>query len=141
MSRSDQSISLFSWILPHIHSNFSLTAGSLTQLLKKNAEFIWFEKEPDAFNHLKSSLCSTPVLDFPNFEKEFTLCTEASGYGIGAILMQKDDNDKYRVKAYASRLLNKAEQNYDVTTRESLSLLFGPYVIFANSLSGTRYTS
>ena len=38
--------------------------------------------------------------------------------------MERDDNGKFRVIAYASRLLNKVEENYDVTTRESLSVVW-----------------
>ncbi len=52
------------------------------------------------------------------------LCTDASGHGIGAVLMQKDYHGKHRVVGYASRLLNKAEQNYDVTNRESLAVVW-----------------
>ena len=51
------------------------------------------------------------------------VCADVSVYVLGAVLMQKDDNGKYRITAYASRLLNKAEQNFDVTTRESLCYL------------------
>ncbi len=67
-------------------------------------------------------MCQTPVLAFPNFEKDLILYTDASGFGIDAVLMQKDSLCKHRVLAYASRLLNKAEQNYDVTKRESLAV-------------------
>ena len=80
---------------------------------------MWSEKEQDAFNHLKSALCCAPVLTFPNFEKEFIRCTDASSYGIDAVLMQHDNNGKYRVIAYTSRLLTEAEQH--VTTRECVS--------------------
>ena len=82
------------------------------------------EKEQDAFNHHKSALCCAPVYAFRNFDQEVTPCTGASDYGIGAILMQYDDNGKNPVKAYASRLFNKAEENYDVTSRESLSFIW-----------------
>ncbi len=99
--------------------NFSLIAQPLTHLLKKNVAFIWSEKEQNAFDLLKTALCQAAVLAFPNFEKDFILYTNASGFGIGDVFMQKDSVGRHRVLAYASRLLNKAEQNYDVTKRES----------------------
>lgn len=87
---------------------FSLIAQLLTHLLKKNVELFEFEKEQSAFNHLKSALCGTSILAYPNFDQNFTLCTDTSGFGIGAVLIQQDDNGKYRVIAYCSRFLNKA---------------------------------
>ena len=56
--------------------------------------------------------------------KRNLLCTETSEYGIGSVLMQKDQNDKFRVIAYSSRLLNIVEQNYELTTCESLSVIW-----------------
>ena len=104
--------------------NFSLIAQPFSQLPKKNAEFLWSEKEENAFNHIKSALCSAPVLAFPNFEKEFSLCTDVVGYGLGAVLMAEDDNGKFRVIAYTIRLLNKAELNYDMTTCGNVSVIW-----------------
>lgn len=104
--------------------NFSLIAQPLTHLLKKDVPFVWSTEQQSAFDTLKSALTSSPVLAFPNFEKEFILCTDASGYGVGAVLMQLDHSGKHRAIAYASRLLNKAEQNYDVTNRESLAVVW-----------------
>ncbi len=104
--------------------NFSHIAKPLTHLLKKNVPFTWSETEQSAFDQLKSVLWQAPILAFPNFEKDFILTTDASGHGIGAVLMQKDSHGKHRVVGYASRLLNKAEQNYDVTNRECLAVVW-----------------
>ncbi len=93
-------------------------------MLKKNVAFIWSEKEQNAFDLLKTALCQAAVLAFPNFEKDFILYTDASGFGIGAVLVQKVSLGKHRVLACASRLLNKAEQNYDVTKHESLAVIW-----------------
>ncbi len=56
--------------------------------------------------------------------RDFILYTDASGFAIGAVLMQKDSLGKHSVLTYASRLLNKAEENYDVTKRESLAVIW-----------------
>ncbi len=81
---------------------------------------------------LKEKLITAPVLTYPNFNEEFIVTTDASAYAIGAVLSQgKIGND--RPIAYASRILNKAEQNYSTTEKELLAIVwavkyFRPYV-------------
>ncbi len=89
---------------------------------KQNVAVIWSEKEQNAFDLFKTALSQAAILVFPNIEKYFMLHTDASGFGIGAVLVQKVSLGKHRVLACASRLLNKAEQNYDVIKRESLAM-------------------
>lgn len=60
--------------------NFSKIAKPLTDLLKKNSTFNWQLKQIEAFNILKRSLCSSPILQYPDFTKPFVLTTDASGY-------------------------------------------------------------
>ena len=93
MSRSDKTIPRTSWVLLSVHSSFQ----PLTHLLKKNAEFLWPEKEQSVFDQLKSGLCCAVVLAFPNFDKELPLCTGASGFSKGAVLMEQDGNGKHLV--------------------------------------------
>ena len=64
----------------------SITAP-LTNLLKLNA-YQWSNSTQQAFQKLKATMSSTPVLRLPNFEQEFILETDASNFGIGAMLMQ-----------------------------------------------------
>ena len=103
---------------------FSSIAQPLTALLKKDTPFTWSEQQETAFASLKQALCNAPVLAFPDFSRDFTLCTDASSTGLGAALMQKDNNGKMRAIAFASRLLNKAELNYSVTHKEALAVVW-----------------
>ena len=55
---------------------------------------------------------STPVLVFPDFEKQFLLEMDASGEGLGAVLSQKQNDGHYHPVAFGSHALTPSEQNY-----------------------------
>ncbi|WVZ75746.1 hypothetical protein U9M48_023779 [Paspalum notatum var. saurae] len=79
----------------------------MTSLTKKNAKYLWDPKCEEAFTSLKKSLTSAPVLAQPDVTKPFDVYCDASGNGLGCVLMQEG-----RVIAYASRQLRKHEANY-----------------------------
>ena len=66
--------------------NYGRTARSLTHLLKKNS-FLWNDEAQLTFIALKHAICSTLVLALPNFTKSFVIECDASGTGIGVVLM------------------------------------------------------
>lgn len=112
--------------------NFSKITLPLVKLLRKNVNYEWTSLQQSAFENLKLLLCSEPVLQYPDFTKEFYLTTDASNYAIGAVLSQNDPPNDLPI-AYASRTLNKAESNYSTTEKELLAIIwsvkhFRPYL-------------
>ena len=83
-------------------SSFAKIARPLHQLTKKEAQFIWNEECQTAFKTLKRKLCEAPVLAYPSFDRDFTLETDASIEGIGAVLSQHQDDGHLHPVAYAS---------------------------------------
>ncbi|KAL4153387.1 hypothetical protein QTP88_001220 [Uroleucon formosanum] len=65
-----------------------------------------------------------PILQYPDFTKEFILTTDASGKALGAILSQGKIGSDLPI-SYASRTLNNAELNYSTTELECLAIIFG----------------
>jgi hypothetical protein len=86
--------------------DFSRIAKPMTELLKKGVKYEWSQKCEDAFHTLRQHLTTTPVLAQPDNTKPFEVYCDASGTGLGCVLMQ--DNG---VIAYASRALRPHEQN------------------------------
>ncbi|GES79037.1 enzymatic polyprotein, putative [Rhizophagus clarus] len=104
--------------------DFSRIAKPISNLVRKNVEFKWEEKQQEAFEELKKRLMEYPVLIQPDFNKKFILMTDASGEGLGAVLGQRDKSGKERVIAYASRSLTGAETNYAITNLECLAVVW-----------------
>lgn len=130
-------VGLASWYRRFI-PKFSSIAAPLTNLLRKNQKFIWDDSCENSLKTIKEHLISAPVLSCPNYELSFLIQTDASDYGLGAVLTQ-NHNDGEKVVAYLSRSLTKAERKYSTTEKECLAVLFAiekfrPYV------EGTRFT-
>ena len=86
-------------IIPH-STTVKLRRGEIKK--KDIPEFNWTEECQEGFDKLKEALTTAPVLSYPDYTKPFTLETDASLRGIGAVLSQIDQDGDYRVIAYAS---------------------------------------
>jgi hypothetical protein len=92
--------------------DFSKIAKPMTELHKKEIKFHWDDKCEEAFHTLRkllttAPLLAAPLLAQPDNTKPFNVYCDASGTGLGCVLMQNN-----RVIAYASRALRNHEQNY-----------------------------
>ena len=66
---------------------YANTAAPLYALLRKDVTWEWAAAQQRAFEALKHALCEAPVLALPNFNKPFTIETDASNTAIGGVLM------------------------------------------------------
>ena len=97
---------------------FSHIARPLNELTRKDTPWTWGERQQEAFKILRKRITSEPVLKQPQLEQQFEVEVDASGYAIGAVLMQRDEKGKRHPVAYFSSTLNEAERNYDIYTLE-----------------------
>ena len=74
---------------------------------------MWTGQHQDAFNALKKFLTTVPVLDYPNFTREFLLDTDASLRVLSTVLSQKDEYGKTIAIAFTSRMLRQSECSMD----------------------------
>lgn len=138
-------------------NTFADKAHPLTALTRKKAEWKWGEEQRDAFNCIKNCLTSRPILSYPNFTREFIIYTDASGYGIGAVLAQmqsplqsadsaadselgrSESGDMEVVVAYTSKHLNDREAKWSTTEKEAYAIIHAVDV-FRTYLYGRKFT-
>jgi len=103
---------------------FSKIVAPLHTLLKKDAKYVWEESQEIAFRTLKQKLISQPILQYPDFSREFILTTDASNDSAGAVLSQGQIGKDLPI-AYASHSFNKAERNYSTVEKELAAIVWG----------------
>ena len=99
-------------------------AYPLHTLTRKGALFEWSADCEAAFETLRVKLLTSPVLAYPDFNKDFTLETDASKHGLGAILSQYKGDQQLHPIAYASRSVSATEANYGVTDLQTLAVVW-----------------
>jgi hypothetical protein len=87
--------------------NFSKISKPITELLKKDTKYVWSKDCDEVFQTLKKLLTTSPVLAQPDITKPFDVYCDASGTGLGCVLIQEG-----RVILYSSRQLRRHEENY-----------------------------
>lgn len=106
--------------------NFSTVAKPLTDLTRKNSPRMihWTPACDSAFQQLKSALASNPVLAAPDYKKCFVVQTDASTYGLGAVLSQVNEAGEEHPIAFISRKLLDREVAYATIEKECLAIVW-----------------
>jgi len=102
--------------------DYSKLAQPLLQLTHLTTPWSWTETEQMAFETLQNKMTDKPILKQPDFTKPFFLLTDASAYGMGAILSQEggstDQNTTHKPRlhpvAYYSVMFTQTECNYNI---------------------------
>ncbi|GJX37612.1 retrovirus-related pol polyprotein from transposon TNT 1-94 [Tanacetum coccineum] len=103
--------------------DFSKISRPMTKLLKKDLVFDFNEECIKAFETLKEKLTNAPIMVSPDWSQPFELMCDASNFAVGAMLGQHEGKH-FRPIHFASKTLNNAQQNYTVTKKELLVVVF-----------------
>lgn len=101
--------------------NLAETTQPLRDLLKKDTEWHWDTPQEKSFQEIKEKLSSTPVLAHYSAEKPTKVSADASSYGIGGALFQKEGTE-WKPVFYASRSLSETEKRYAQVEKETLAV-------------------
>ena len=105
--------------------NLASKLQPLYRLLEANSIWKWSSECDAAFQGIKKSITSEQVLTHYDPEKPVKLATDASPYGLGAVLSHVFEDDSERPIAFASGSLNHAEKNFSQIDTEALGLVWG----------------
>ena len=110
-------LGLCNWIGRFI-PNLSGMTRPLYELTHKNAKYIWTDVHHKLFNEIKSKIQCIDRLYLPDLNKDFYVETDASEYGMGAVLMQKDDKGVLQPVEWLSKSFDQTQLNWSVGEKE-----------------------
>ncbi|GJT87519.1 reverse transcriptase domain-containing protein [Tanacetum coccineum] len=125
--------------------DFSKIDRPLTKLLEKDILFEFDEECHNAFKLLKEKLICATVIVSPNWSLPFELMCDASDFAVGAILGQKEGRNFHPIY-FASKTLNTAHQNYTITEKELMAIVFAfdkfrSYVVLSKTIVHTDHSA
>jgi hypothetical protein len=103
--------------------NFAVMVKTIHNLLKQDHSFSWTNDVENSFVGIKKAINSAPVLAKPDFDKEFTIYTNATKEAISSILMQCDDQENEKPVAYMSQILSDDEFKYSFIEKHAFALV------------------
>jgi len=103
--------------------DYSRIARPLTELTKKTRKWAWNEEAEKAFEELKKRFTTAPILAHFDPAKPVVIETDASDFAIGAVLPQRDDENRLHPVAFHSRKFQPAEINYEIHDKELLAVV------------------
>ena len=98
----------------------------------------WGVKQVETIKLIQKILLNAPVLEHPNWDRLFTVATDASQFGIGAVLYQKDKDDKMHIIHLHAQSFTKGQKNYLATKRELLAMI-APLKKWRHILMGRKF--
>ena len=105
-------------------------------LLHENTPWKWTDEHESLFQNFKRSITSETVLTIPNTKHPFFITLDAPLIGLGAVLFQLNEEKKFKVISYNSRILNPPEQKLCTLDRELLGIVqalqFYEFLIFCS---------
>ncbi|CAM4560220.1 unnamed protein product [Lepidochelys kempii] len=114
---------------------YSQIAAPLTDLTKKEQpnSVQWTKECQKAFNQLKATLMSDPVLRAPDFDKLFLVTTDASERGVRAVLIQEGPDQEFHSVVFLSKKLSERESHWSVSEKVCYAIVYAleklhPYV-------------
>lgn len=104
--------------------NLATVNYSLRELLKQQSPFTWKPEHQYAFVKIKELIGDVRYLGYYDPKDRTLLVTDASGVGLGAVLLQFKENQP-RVISYASKSLSETEKKYPPIEKEALGIVWG----------------
>src|SRR6266702_4447092 len=101
-----KALGFFNFYHPFI-KNFAFIARPLHKLMRKDQEWRWGPEEQNAFDALRKHVTTEPVLAHAKLDDQFELEVDASGYAVGAVLLQRKEDSKKHPIGYYSATLNE----------------------------------
>jgi len=105
--------------------DYSRVARPLTELTKKEQgkEWAWNQEADAAFKELKQRFTMAPILTHFDATKPVIIKTDALDFAIGAVLSQRDKENRLHPVAFHSRKFQPAEINYEIHDKELLAIV------------------
>ena len=97
---------------------FAKIAKPLTLLTRQQAKFDWTPEHHTAFLHLKETIVQAPILHYPNTDKRYFVCTDASDDACRAQLLQEHNGTEFPV-AFLSHTFTETQQKWSTTEQEA----------------------
>ncbi|GJV49475.1 reverse transcriptase domain-containing protein [Tanacetum coccineum] len=103
--------------------DFSKISRPMTKLIEKDSIFDFNEECIEAFKTLKEKLTNASIMVSPDWSQLFKLMCDASDFAVGVVLGQREGKHFHPIH-FASKTLNNTQQNYTVTEKELLAVVF-----------------